>query len=109
MDEFQRAILRTQKRRERVGFVSKEVKEVMPEPVVIHERKEESVPVLLQPKVKQGKTKIEVRIWLSDEPMVFTWMAEMKTHMLHSQLNRKWLGDKIKELFRVFGRLHDVS
>jgi hypothetical protein len=84
----------------------------LPDPV--QERKEQKeepeIPALLQTKqTKRGKVILEVRVYLHDEPMILWFSTEMRSHMLPSQLNRGWLTQKFKDMFREFGRVNDIS
>ena len=102
MDEFQRAKARSDRLIAKGRF---KPPPVVSEPVQI--RKDESVvPVLLQPKQPKGKVVVEIRVFLSEEPLVFRFNTEMRSHILASQLNYKWLSQKFKDMMKEW-RVHD--
>jgi hypothetical protein len=105
MDEFERA----KQRSERLIAKGRMSPSVEPPPVVPI-REEKPIPALLVPKPPKGggKVRIEVRVWLHEEPLVLTYSTEMRGHTLPSQLNRKWLSQKFKDMMKEW-RVHDVS
>lgn len=105
MDEFERA----KQRSERMIAKGRWNPPAPPPTVPIRETLSKPVPVLLKPKPEKGKGKvrIEVRVWLNDEPLVFNYNTEMRSHILASQLSYKWLSQKFKDMMKEW-RVHDV-
>jgi hypothetical protein len=102
MDEFQRAKERSDRLIAKGRF---KPPPAMSEPVQIR-KEEQVVPALLMPKPQKGKVIVEIRVFVNDEPMVFKYSTEMRTHILASQLNYKWLSQKFKDMMKEW-RVHD--
>lgn len=102
MDEFQRAKERSDRLIAKGRF---KPPPVMPVPVQIR-KDEPTVPALLRPKHPKGKVVVEIRVFLSEEPLVFKFNTEMRTHILASQLNYKWLSMKFRDMLKEW-RVHD--
>jgi hypothetical protein len=106
MDEFQRAKARSDR------LVAKGIRRPSYPPPIVHIKEEPpkaDVPVLLKPKPEKGKgrVRIEVRVWLHDDPLLFAYNTEMRSHILASQLNYRWLSQKFKDMMKEW-RVHDI-
>jgi hypothetical protein len=90
------------------GYTDATPVDVAPEVVAPVEVKHEVKPERKE-EAKKGRVRVEVLVYLENEPMVLTYMTEMRGSLLKTQLNKKYLGDKFSEFLRSFvGRVDDV-